>query len=193
MVRVRYRPPLNIHVVVGMYNNIEPKANNNEINVVVEISANSGPVKYELDKDTGLLVVDRFLQVAMQYPCNYGFIPNTLSDDGDPIDVLVITDYPLIAGCVIKCKPIGLLFMEDESGKDEKIIAVPANKVDVKYAHVNDINDLSDIVKKKIKHFFERYKDLDANKWVEVSEFGNKAQALEMIHEAIRRCVSSCL
>lgn len=174
-----------------MYNNISPKKANNDINVIIEISANSAPIKYEIDKDSGLLVVDRFIKVAMQYPCNYGFIPNTLSGDGDPVDVLIITDDPLIPGCLIVCKVVGVLMMTDESGVDEKIIAVPCNKTDPTYANVNDIVDVAQGLLNKIRHFFEHYKDLESGKWVKIERFDNRVIALGLIDEGIKRAVSN--
>jgi inorganic pyrophosphatase len=126
------------------------------INVIIEVPANSVcPVKYELDKESGALFVDRFIATPMQYPCNYGFVPNTLSDDGDPIDVLVITEYPILAGAVIPCKPVGVLIMEDEKGVDEKIIAVPTEKMNSEYSRLDEINSIPEIILNKIKHFFE--------------------------------------
>lgn len=156
-----------------------------EINVVIEIPANLSPIKYEVDKDSGLVFVDRFLQVAMQYPANYGFIPHTLAEDGDPLDVMVITRYPLFPGCVIPSRPIGVLYMEDESGKDEKIIALPTKKSDPYYADIDDISQLPKIQIQQIKHFFERYKDLDQGKWVKVSNFGNSDEAKNVISKFI--------
>ena len=132
-----------------------------EINVIIEIPANSDPVKYEVDKDTGALMVDRFMATAMFYPCNYGYIPNTLSADGDPLDVLVPTPYPLINGAVIKCRPVGVLKMEDESGIDAKLIAVPVDKLSVIYREVQQATDLPALLLQQIEHFFEHYKDLE--------------------------------
>lgn len=158
-----------------------------EVNVIIEIPMNSEPVKYEFDKESGAIFVDRFMQTAMSYPCNYGFIPHTLSDDGDPIDVMVISHYPVIPGAVIKCRPIGVLIMEDESGQDEKVIAVPTNKLDVTFSHINSINDIEEILKKRIAHFFEHYKDLEKGKWVKVQGFEDANKAKELINEAIKR------
>ncbi len=143
----------------------------NDINVVIEIPAMSEPVKYEFDKAAKMLVVDRFMSTAMHYPCNYGFIPNTLSEDGDPVDVLVITPIPLRHGCVIRCRPVGMLNMTDEAGVDTKIIAVPHDKLTPVYKHIQDINDVPDTLKQQIKHFFEHYKDLEPGKWVKVESF----------------------
>ena len=152
-----------------------------EINVIIEIAQNSDPIKYEIDKDSGLLAVDRFMNVAMRYPCNYGYVPQTLASDGDPLDVLVICQYPLIPGCLIKVRPIGVLIMEDESGMDEKIVAVPTIKLDPFYADCSDILDLPEITRDRIKHFFERYKDLEKGKWVKVQDWMNAAKAKDLI------------
>lgn len=170
-----------------MYHNIEPLNSRGEINVIIEILAQAPPVKYEIDKNTGLLTVDRFLSVSMSYPCNYGFIPNTLSKDNDPVDVLVITSQPLVNGCIIKCKPVAVLLMEDESGEDEKVIAVPCDGINSGFEHINDYKDIPENTLNKIKHFFERYKDLDVNKWVKVTGFKDKEHALQMIREGIDR------
>lgn len=159
----------------------------NEVNVLIENSTNDLPVKYELDKDSGFLFVDRFIATPMHYPCNYGFIPNTLSEDEDPIDVLVPTEYPIIPGAIIPCKPIGVLIMEDEKGMDEKIIAVPTVKMNSEYSNINEINELSEILINKIKHFFEHYKDLEKGKWVKVADFKNSDVAKQKILEAINR------
>ena len=158
-----------------------------EINVVIEIPMNSDPVKYEFDKESGAIFVDRFMQTAMYYPCNYGFVPHTLSDDGDPIDVLVICHYPVVPGAVLKCRPVGVLMMEDESGQDEKIIAVPTAKLDVTLAHINSIEDVEPIFKSRIAHFFENYKALEKGKWVKISGFEDKKKAEELINEAVVR------
>lgn len=140
----------------------------NQINVIIEIPANSPPVKYEVDKETDMLMVDRFISAPMFYPCNYGFIPNTLCGDGDPADVLVITPYPLVHHCMIKCRPVGILKMSDESGEDAKIIAVPIDKLSTEYRHINDINQVSQLLKDQIEHFFTHYKSLEAGKWVKI-------------------------
>lgn len=155
-----------------------------EINVIIEIPANSDPVKYEVDKDTGALMVDRFMATAMFYPCNYGYIPNTLSEDGDPLDVLVPTPYPLINGAVIKCRPVGVLKMEDESGIDAKLIAVPVDKLSVIYRDVNEATDLSPLLLQQIEHFFEHYKDLEKGKWVKVQGWADAAEAKAEIIKA---------
>lgn len=156
-----------------------------EINVIIEIPANSDPVKYEVDKDTGALLVDRFMATAMFYPCNYGYIPNTLSEDGDPLDVLVPTPYPLINGAVIKCRPVGVLKMEDESGIDAKLIAVPVDKLSVIYRDVKEATDLSPLLLQQIEHFFEHYKDLEKGKWVKVQGWADAAEAKAEIVKAV--------
>lgn len=156
-----------------------------EINVVIEIAAGANPVKYEFDKDSGALLVDRFLTTAMFYPANYGFIPNTLSDDGDPADVLVVTSTPIIPGCVIAARPIGVLMMEDESGLDEKIIAVPTDKIHPFSQEIKSIDDLPKALLEQISHFFERYKDLEKGKWAKVQGFENAERAKEIINSAI--------
>ena len=155
-----------------------------QINVVIEIPLHSVGVKYEIDKESGALFVDRFMKTPMIYPCNYGFIPNTLGGDGDPIDVLLISPYPLIACSVISAKPIGVLLMEDESGMDEKIVAVPTNKIYVESQNINNLDDLPLSLKHQIIHFFERYKDLDENKWVKVKGWGDAETAKKLIMEA---------
>lgn len=157
-----------------------------EVNVIIEIPMNSDPVKYEYDKDSGAIFVDRFIPVSMSYPCNYGFIPHTLGGDGDPIDVLVISSYPSIPGSVIKSRPIGVLLMEDESGQDEKILAVPTVKVDPAMENINSIDDLNPMLLKKISHFFERYKDLEKGKWVKIIGFEGAEKAKEIINESIK-------
>ena len=156
-----------------------------EINVIIEIPANSDPVKYEVDKDTGALMVDRFMATAMFYPCNYGYIPNTLSEDGDPLDVLVPTPYPLINGAVIKCRPVGVLKMEDESGIDAKLNAVPVDKLSVIYRDVKEATDLSPLLLQQIEHFFEHYKDLEKGKWVKVQGWADAAEAKAEIIKAV--------
>ncbi len=156
-----------------------------EVNVVIEIPAHSGPVKYEVDKDSGALFVDRFMATPMYYPCNYGFIPNTLSDDGDPIDVLVITPVPLIAGSVIPARPIAVLKMSDEAGVDSKILAVPTDKMSTLYRNVKEASDLPEGTLENIGHFFEHYKDLEKGKWVKVDGWADSGEAKADIKAAI--------
>ncbi len=158
-----------------------------EVNVVIEIPAGVSPVKYEVDKDSGAVMVDRIVHTAMYYPCNYGFIPNTLGGDGDPLDVLVICPASLVPGCVIPSRIIGVLMMDDESGSDEKLIAVPTNKIHPYYKDVNSYKDLPEILLEQIKHFFEHYKDLEKGKWVKVTGWKDKSDALAIINEGIKR------
>jgi inorganic pyrophosphatase len=140
----------------------------NEINVIIEIPAHSDPVKYELDKRTGAMFVDRFMSSAMHYPCNYGYVPHTLSRDGDPVDVLVLSPAPLISGAVIRCRPVGVLKMVDESGDDAKVLALPVDRLTKAYHRVDSYRDLPQDLLDRIAHFFEHYKDLDEGKWVRV-------------------------
>jgi inorganic pyrophosphatase len=139
-----------------------------DINVIIEIPAHGEPIKYELDKDTGAMFVDRFMSTAMHYPCNYGYVPHTLSEDGDPVDVLVVTPIPLITGVVVRCRPVGMLKMTDEAGIDAKVIAVPVDKLTSLYTHIRSADDLPQLLLKQIAHFFEHYKDLEPGKWVKV-------------------------
>jgi inorganic pyrophosphatase len=155
------------------------------VNVVIEVSANSSPVKYEFDKDSGAIIVDRFIATPMHYPCNYGFVPHTLSLDGDPVDVLVVADFPIISGAVIAVKPVGVLIMEDEKGMDEKIIAVPSVKLNSSFEHVASYQELPKILIEQIKHFFEHYKDLEKGKWVKVQDFADADRAKSIISAAI--------
>ena len=161
-----------------------------DINVIIEVPVGGHPIKYELDKDSGTLVVDRFLYTPMTYPGNYGFVPHTLSDDGDPIDVLVCNTRPLIPGCVINVRPVGVLVMEDNSGEDEKIIAVPSAELTKRYDNVNDISDMPEITLQQIEHFFEHYKDLEPGKWVKIGDWQNSDRAKELIVTAIERAKS---
>ncbi|MEA9444216.1 inorganic diphosphatase [Candidatus Fukatsuia symbiotica] len=139
-----------------------------DIYVVIEIPANADPIKYEVDKESGALFVDRFMSTAMFYPCNYGYINHTLSLDGDPVDVLVPTPYPLQPGSVIRCRPVGMLKMSDESGEDAKLVAVPHTKLSTEYDRIKDVEDLPGLLKSQIIHFFKHYKDLEAGKWVKI-------------------------
>lgn len=158
-----------------------------DINVIIEVPVGGHPIKYELDKDSGTLVVDRFLYTPMTYPGNYGFVPHTLSDDGDPIDVLVCNTRPLIPGCVINVRPVGVLVMEDNSGEDEKIIAVPSTELTKRYDKISDISDMPEITLQQIEHFFEHYKDLEPGKWVKIGDWQNADRAKELIVSAIER------
>ncbi len=159
----------------------------NDVNVIIEIPAQSEPVKYEVDKDSGALVVDRFMGTAMHYPCNYGFIPHTLMDDGDPADVLVVTPIPLRHGAVIRCRLIGVLNMVDEAGRDEKLLAVPVSKLTPLYDGVQEATDLPQLLRDQIKHFFEHYKDLEPGKWVRLEEWGDAAAARAAVEEGVKR------
>jgi inorganic pyrophosphatase len=158
-----------------------------DVNVIVEVAIGGEPIKYELDKDAGTLVVDRFLYTPMRYPGNYGFVPHTLSDDGDPIDVLVANTRPIVPGAVINVRPVGVMKMNDESGGDEKIIAVPSPKLTQRYISVHNYTDLPAITLEQIQHFFEHYKDLEPGKWVKLLGWGDAAEAKKLIVEAIDR------
>ena len=158
-----------------------------DVNVVIEVPIGGEPIKYELDKAAGTLFVDRFLYTAMRYPGNYGFIPHTLSGDGDPCDVLVANTRAIMAGAVISVRPVGVLLMEDEAGVDEKIIAVPSSKLTKRYDRVANHSDLPEITLKQIEHFFEHYKDLEPNKWVKILRWGDAAEAHKLILEGIER------
>ncbi|TXE81546.1 inorganic diphosphatase [Campylobacter peloridis] len=157
----------------------------NKLNAVIEIPYGSN-IKYELDKESGAIMVDRVMYSAMFYPANYGFIPNTLADDGDPIDVLVLNEYPIQAGAVIPCRLIGVLLMEDESGMDEKLLAVPVSKIDPRYDNIKTLDDLPKASLDKIKNFFETYKMLEPNKWVKVKEFAGIEKASEILENSIK-------
>jgi len=156
-----------------------------QINVIIEVPMNNDPVKYEFDKDSGAIFVDRFIQASMRYPANYGFVPHTLSDDGDPADVLVVSDFPVVPGAIIPARPIGVLIMEDESGMDEKILAVPLEKIHPFYADVKSYKDLPEIFIEKISHFFEYYKKLEKNKWVKITGWEGPERAKEIIQKAV--------
>ncbi|EKF18651.1 inorganic diphosphatase [Nitratireductor pacificus] len=158
-----------------------------DVNVIVEVPVGGQPIKYEMDKESGTLVVDRFLYTPMTYPGNYGFVPHTLSDDGDPIDVLVCNTRQLIPGCVINVRPIGVLVMEDNSGQDEKIIAVPSPHLTRRYEDVKNYTDMPEITRQQIQHFFEHYKDLEPGKWVKIGDWLDAAHARKLIVEAIDR------
>jgi inorganic pyrophosphatase len=158
-----------------------------EVNVVIEVPVGGEPIKYEMDKEAGTLVVDRFLYTAMRYPGNYGFIPHTLSNDGDPCDVLVANTRAIVPGAVMSVRPVGVLLMEDEAGGDEKIIAVPSTKLTRRYAGVKTYSDLPEITLQQIRHFFEHYKDLEPGKWVKVKRWGSPEDAHRLIEEGIAR------
>ena len=157
-----------------------------DINVIIEIPANAEPVKYEVDKESGAMFVDRILRTAMRYPVNYGYIPHTLSDDGDPCDVLVPTAFPLIPGSVIRCRPVAVLKMTDESGDDAKVMAVPANDVSDRWSHIKDLADMPKELMDRTAHFFEHYKDLDEGKWVRVQGWEGVDAAREEILNSLK-------
>ena len=158
-----------------------------DVNVLIEVPVGGHPIKYELDKNAGTLVVDRFLYTPMTYPGNYGFVPHTLSEDGDPIDVLVCNSRPLVPGCVINVRPVGVLVMEDNAGQDEKIIAVPSRHLSKRFDNVENYSDLPDITVQQIQHFFEHYKDLEPGKWVKIGDWMDAGEARRLIVEAIER------
>ncbi len=165
---------------------VPPGANApDEFNVIIEIPMNADPIKYEVDKESGELFVDRFMTTAMHYPCNYGYVPQTLAGDGDPVDVLVITPYALTPGVVVTCRPIGMLRMVDEAGEDAKLLAVPIDKVLPIYSHWQKPEDINPMRLKAIQHFFEHYKDLEAGKWVEISDWGGPETAKEEIRQGL--------
>jgi inorganic pyrophosphatase len=162
-----------------------------EVNVIIEIPAQADPVKYEVDKDSGALFVDRFMATCMHYPANYGYVPHTLSEDGDPVDVLVVTPFPLLSGSVIRCRPVGVLNMTDESGKDAKVLAVPVDKLSSIYRNVKDTTDLPELLLRQIEHFFEHYKDLEPGKWVKVDGWADAAAAKAEITASVERYQNS--
>ncbi|WP_028033654.1 inorganic diphosphatase [Chelativorans sp. J32] len=162
-----------------------------DVNVIIEVPVGGQPIKYEMDKKAGTLFVDRFLYTPMTYPGNYGFVPHTLSDDGDPIDVLVCNTRQLIPGCVINVRPIGVLIMEDNKGQDEKVIAVPSPHLTRRYENVSNYTDLPEITLQQIQHFFEHYKDLEPGKWVKIGDWMDATAARRLITEAIDRAKSS--
>ncbi len=157
----------------------------NDVNVIIENPIGGEPVKYEMDKDTGLMFVDRFLHTAMYYPGNYGFIPHTLSDDGDPVDVLVLGRTPVMPGAVMRSRPVGVLIMEDESGMDEKILAVPVESLHPYHDNIQDISDVRPIMKDQVQHFFTHYKDLEKGKWSKTVRWGNAEEAKALILQGI--------
>jgi inorganic pyrophosphatase len=158
-----------------------------EVNVIVEVPVGGEPVKYEMDKASGAMVVDRFLYTSMRYPGNYGFIPKTLSDDGDPCDVLICNQRGIIPGAIVACRPVGVLKMKDEAGGDEKIIAVPVPRLTRRYENVHNYTDLPDITISQVQHFFEHYKDLEPTKWVKVTGWGDAAEARALIMQGVER------
>lgn len=158
-----------------------------DINVIIEVPVGGEPIKYEMDKASGTLFVDRFLYTPMRYPGNYGFVPHTLSADGDPIDVLVCNTRAIFPGAVINCRPIGVLVMEDDGGGDEKVIAVPSSKLTMRYDNIRTTADMPEISLQQIEHFFKHYKDLEPNKWVKIQHWGDAAEAKKLILESMAR------
>ncbi|WP_028304925.1 inorganic diphosphatase [Oceanospirillum maris] len=157
----------------------------NDIYVAIEIPAHSSPIKYEIEKEFSAIMVDRFMATPMFYPANYGFIPNTLSEDGDALDVLVITPYPVLPGSVIRCRPVGVLNMSDEAGPDAKLVAVPHDKLTTVYKEIQDVDDIPTLLREQITHFFENYKDLEEGKWVKVEGWGDAEAARDAIVKSI--------
>ena len=166
-----------------------PAGNNapEDINVIIEVPVGGEPIKYEMDKASGALFVDRYLYTSMRYPGNYGFVPNTLSDDGDPVDVIIASTRAITPGAVMNCRPIGVLKMSDEAGGDEKILAVPTSKLTRRYENVINHTDLPEITLHQIEHFFQHYKDLEPDKWVKIEGWGDAAEAKKLIQQAIDR------
>jgi inorganic pyrophosphatase len=158
-----------------------------DLNVIIEVPMGGEPIKYEIDKDSGALFVDRFLYTPMRYPGNYGFVPHTLCGDGDPLDVIVMNSRPLMPGAVVRCRPVGVLMMEDDGGPDEKIIALPVHKLTRIYDSVKDVTDLPEIQVERVKHFFTHYKDLEPGKWAKIHSVGNVAEARKVVEESIAR------
>ena len=159
----------------------------NEVNVIIEIPMNGDPVKYELDKDTGAMFVDRFMSTAMHYPCNYGYVPRTIAGDGDPVDVLVISPFALITGVVVRCRPVGMLCMRDEAGNDAKLLAVPIDRLTTQYRGIRSPRDLPEARLAAITHFFEHYKDLERGKWVKVQGWVGAVAAKKEISDGVAR------
>jgi len=158
-----------------------------DLNVIIEVPLGGMPVKYEMDKASGAMFVDRFLHTAMHYPCNYGFVPHTLSDDGDPLDVLVAGRVPVVPGAVLRTRPVGVLLMKDEEGPDEKILGVPVDELSPFYEDISSYRDLPKILIKQIEHFFDHYKDLEEGKWVKIERWGSAEEAIELVRRAIDR------
>ena len=157
-----------------------------DLNAIIEVPQGSDPVKYEIDKASGAMFVDRFLHTAMHYPCNYGFVPHTLAEDGDPVDIMVVTNTPVVPGAVVRVRPIGVLIMEDEAGQDEKILSVPVDRLHPYYAQISSYRNLPDILLSQISHFFAHYKDLEPDKWVKVKRWGEADEACRMIEAAVK-------
>ena len=172
--------------------NAIPVGNNapEDVNVIIEVPIGGEPIKYEMDKASGALMVDRYLSTSMRYPGNYGFIPHTLSDDGDPIDVLVASTRAIAPGAILNCRVIGVLVMSDEAGQDEKLLAVPSHKLTRRYDGVKNYSDLPEITLKQIEHFFAHYKDLENDKWVKIDHWGDAGEAKQLIIEAMERAAT---
>jgi len=162
-----------------------------DINVIIEVPVGGEPIKYEMDKASGAMVVDRFLHTSMRYPGNYGFVPHTLSDDGDPVDIIIASTRAVTPGAIMNCRPIGVLMMSDEAGGDEKILAVPSTHLTKRYEKVENYSDLPEITLQQIEHFFQHYKDLETNKWVKIEGWGDAAKAKMLIQEAIDRAIAA--
>ena len=156
-----------------------------DVNAIIEVGVGSDPIKYEMDKESGALFVDRFMHTAMHYPVNYGFIPHTLSDDGDPVDIMVLGSHPIMPMAVVRVRPVGVLVMEDEGGQDEKILSVPVNKLHPYYSNIDTWKDVRPILIDQIQHFFEHYKDLEKGKWVKVHHWGDAEEAAELIQKGM--------
>jgi len=163
----------------------------NDLNVIIEVPIGGEPIKYELDKASGALIVDRFLYTPMRYPGNYGFVPHTLCGDGDALDAIIMNSRPVVPGAVVRSRPVGVLFMEDDGGMDEKLICVPHHKLTASYDHINDIADMNKIQLEKVKHFFCHYKDLEPDKWVKIHHIGDLAEAQKVILESIKLAKNS--
>ena len=172
---------------MALHNVPSGKAPPNDINVIIEIPMHSDPVKYEVDKESGAIFVDRFMSTAMQYPCNYGYIPDTIAGDGDPVDVLVMAQFPLQPGVVVRCRPVGMLAMEDEAGPDAKLLAVPVDKLTPMYRNVESPRDLPQILLDQISHFFAHYKDLEPGKFVRLQGWLGAEEAKREIMEGVQR------
>jgi len=162
-----------------------------DINVIIEVPVGGEPIKYEMDKASGAMIVDRFLHTSMRYPGNYGFVPHTLSDDGDPVDIIIASTRAVTPGAVMNCRPIGVLMMSDEAGGDEKILAVPSTHLTKRYEKIDNYSDLPEITLQQIEHFFQHYKDLESNKWVKIEGWGDAAKAKMLIQEAIDRALAA--
>ena len=173
-------------------NNVKPGSKApDQFNVIIEIPANADPIKYEVDKETGAIFVDRFMGTAMHYPVNYGYVPQTIAEDGDPVDVLVMTPFTLQPGVVVPCRPLGILKMDDEAGGDGKLLAVPTKKILPMYAHIKTLDDVPELLRKQIQHFFEHYKDLEPGKWVKVTGWDGIEAAKAEVVAGIERAAKS--